>query len=345
MNDVEMVNDSAEVRRGPMITVVICTYNRATLLTGLLKTLCAQTLDKKHYEVIVVDNNSTDRTRAVTEAFCRQHENVRYCLEPRQGSSHARNRGVELALGEYVGFCDDDCEVPDNWLTIASEIIEEVSPAVFGAGFFALYHAPKPRWYKDSYGSHSLGETARVLKEETVSGGNSFYRRSLLLSLGGFDPTMGPVGKKFGFGEDIAPQLLLRSRMPQAVIYYDPRLHVYHLVRPEKFSLRWIARWRFAMGYDCYRLFHLGRDAERRNRDLWMQAARTIGLFFIALGVGVIKRDRRQYPYFQNYFYERASEYLTDLGRIYARKRLSPILTLTKISTTKIARRQSGPED
>jgi len=323
MNEIGTVTDDLRLQPAPTISVVICTYNRAALLAGVLKTLCDQTLDRSCYEVIVVDNNSSDSTRAITEEFCRRYENLRYCLESRQGSSYARNLGVQVAQGEYVAFCDDDCEVPNNWLAIASEIIEEVSPAVFGAGFFALYHTPKPRWYKDSYGSHSLGETARVLKEETVSGGNSFYRRSLLLSLGGFDTTMGPVGNKLGFGEDIAPQLLLRSRMPEAVIYYDPRLHIYHLVRPEKLSLRWVARWRFAMGYDCYRLFSEGRHPTVKNRVLWMQAARTILHFVVDLTIGMIKRDRRQYPYCQNYFYEHTSEYLTDLGRIYARKRLS----------------------
>ena len=185
----------------------------------------------------MVDNNSTDRTRAVTEEFSRRYPNVHYCFEMRQGLSHARNLGIQKARGEYVGFCDDDCEIPREWLTIAIEIIQNVSPGVFGGHYSAFYKSPKPRWCKDSYGSCDMGVEARVLvKQEFVFGGNSFYRRSLLVSLGGFDSEMGMVGNKLGYGEDVAPQLLVRSRTPEEVIYYDPRLHVYHLVRPEKMN-------------------------------------------------------------------------------------------------------------
>ncbi|MGD8380729.1 MAG: glycosyltransferase, partial [Syntrophobacterales bacterium] len=90
------------------ISVIVCTYNRAELLGGTLRTLCHQTLDTSEYEVIVVDNNSTDNTREVVDEFCRRSSNVRYCFEPQQGLSHARNQGLQEAKGKYVAYIDDD---------------------------------------------------------------------------------------------------------------------------------------------------------------------------------------------------------------------------------------------
>jgi glycosyltransferase involved in cell wall biosynthesis len=255
----------------------------------------------------------------VTDEYSRRYPNVRYCFEPRQGIAYARNHGVEEARGEYVALCDDDCELPPQWLATAKDVIDTIKPGVFGGGFFAIYDGPKPHWYKDSYGSYHLGEMARILEKDFVFGGNSFYRRSLLLNLGGFDVTRGMIGKKLGYGEEIVPQLLIRSTMPDELIYYDPKLHVRHLVRSEKMHWRWIIRESFAKGYHAYRLFSMGRDPVVKRSVLWIQAAKTLlGLLWDAT-VGVAKRDHVQYPYFQNYFFEHTAEYLKKLGRLYAR--------------------------
>lgn len=146
-----------------LISVILCTYNRADLLATALQTLCEQSLDKREYEVIVVDNNSADETRQVAEAFCRDYANVRYVFETRQGLSHARNRGWREARGEYVAYTDDDCKLPSQWLAVAKQVIEEISPGVLGGPYFAFYNTPKPRWFKDSYGSRDLGDQARAL--------------------------------------------------------------------------------------------------------------------------------------------------------------------------------------
>ena len=106
-----------------LFSVVICTYNRASLLPTALQTVCEQALDCTEYEVLVVDNNSTDETRFVTESFMQRYSNVRYCFEPQQGLSYARNRGWREARGKYVAYTDDECKVPPQWLTVAKEVI------------------------------------------------------------------------------------------------------------------------------------------------------------------------------------------------------------------------------
>ena len=99
---------------GPIISVIICTYNRAELLSTALQTLCEQTTNKSRYEIIVVDNHSQDNTHAVFEDVRHRYPNLRYCMEKRQCLSHARNRGWRESQGIYVAYIDDECKVPDQ---------------------------------------------------------------------------------------------------------------------------------------------------------------------------------------------------------------------------------------
>ena len=126
------------------ISIVICTQNRADLLADLLQTLSKQDLFRAFYEVIVVDNDSKDRTRRVAEDFCHKYENARYCIELQHGLSYARNRGMLEAKGEYVGYVDDDCKLPAQWLTVAKEIIDQIAPAIFGGPTYPFYNSQKP---------------------------------------------------------------------------------------------------------------------------------------------------------------------------------------------------------
>ena len=114
---VVLTTNSFASSSSPLISVVVCTFNRADLLETSLEALDEQILESSEYEVIVVDNNSTDNTLNVVEELCNRLTSLRYCFEPNQGLSHARNRGWREAMGEYVAYIDDDCKVPGQWLT------------------------------------------------------------------------------------------------------------------------------------------------------------------------------------------------------------------------------------
>jgi glycosyltransferase involved in cell wall biosynthesis len=301
----------------PLISVVICTYNRAGLLANILKNLCEQTLSPKHYEILIVDNNSNDNTREVTLQYSSHYPHVRYCYEPLQGQSKARNRGMQVAQGRYLAFCDDDCMIPEQWLALAKELIERISPAVFGGPFYPFYNTSKPRWYKDRYGSHTVGNAARELQaNEFVYGGNMFFCREVLESLGGFDSNLGTNAKQLGFGEDVAPQLLMRDKMPEQIVYYDPRLYVYHLVRGEKMSLRWAMHDSFQRARYTCRLFHTHKSLPTRTQILRQTIYTFVGLF-LDIVRGNVKRDRTQYPYIQNYLYENTLKYVGEFGHLF----------------------------
>lgn len=300
------------------ISVVICTYNRAELVANAIQRLLVQTLDSSHFEVIVVDNNSADNTRNVVAGFLSRFPNLRYFLELQLGLSHARNRGWREAHGKYVGFIDDDCEVPEQWLSIAKEIIDGISPAVFGGPFFPFYNSTKPRWYKDSYGTFDKGNYARNLQSnEFLSGNNIFFRRKILAELNGFNTELGMSGQKIAYGEETALQISLREIMPKVIIYYDPGLSLNHLVRSDKMNISWTIREFFADGRCSARIFKNNHILVRGYVTLLNQTClRLIALTF-DLVHGAVRRDKVRYPYYNNFLYEQALRHIRVLGYLY----------------------------
>ena len=100
------------------ITAILCTYNRCNSLVRALDSLAASVLPQSvEWEVLVVDNNSNDRTREVVEEYCRRNaDHFRYEFEPQQGKSFALNTGIRKAHGDIIAFVDDDVIVEKAWL-------------------------------------------------------------------------------------------------------------------------------------------------------------------------------------------------------------------------------------
>ena len=102
----------------PDVSVVIGTYNRCDVLRGALESLMNQDSGDTQYEVIVVDNNSSDDTRTIVENLRDKWgaNNLIYCFERTQGVSYARNRGISLARGRLIAFTDDDITPARDWV-------------------------------------------------------------------------------------------------------------------------------------------------------------------------------------------------------------------------------------
>lgn len=108
------------------LSVIIPTYNRATLLADCIESLCKQDLQSCDFEILIVDNNSRDNTRNVVETSVVAYpkNRIRYILEVRQGDFFARNRGAEEAQGKYLVFTDDDAVFDSNYLSTILYLFE-----------------------------------------------------------------------------------------------------------------------------------------------------------------------------------------------------------------------------
>jgi glycosyltransferase involved in cell wall biosynthesis len=100
----------------PSVTIAIPTYNRARLLTQTLEGLTAQDYPRELLEILIIDNNSPDNTRAVVASFGSAAHPPRHILETQQGANFARNRALAEARGEIIVYGDDDILLPPDWL-------------------------------------------------------------------------------------------------------------------------------------------------------------------------------------------------------------------------------------
>jgi glycosyltransferase involved in cell wall biosynthesis len=117
----------------PKVTVAIPTYNRAAFLRQTLAGIAAQRFPREAFEVLVIDNNSTDDTRAVVAEFAGERPAPRHILETRQGLDFARNRAVAEARGEIIVFGDDDILVETDWLAQMTAPLLSDQPGRIGA--------------------------------------------------------------------------------------------------------------------------------------------------------------------------------------------------------------------
>jgi glycosyltransferase involved in cell wall biosynthesis len=239
----------------PLLSIVICTYNRAEWLGRCLASLEPQCVDANRVETIVVDNNSTDETKRVVENFSTRLANFRYVFEETQGLSHARNRGIREALGEYIAYLDDDAVASSNWVN-ATIVFFETHPdaSAVGGPFIPFSTVPIPPWFPSEYGRWRLeGGTRKIGPNEWISGLNMAFRKQALIDAGGFDPYLGMTGNTVSYGEDT--NLLLGLQAGNHNVYYCDAMLVEHAILPHKLSLAWLLKSGFANGYDAKRTF------------------------------------------------------------------------------------------
>ncbi len=304
-----------------LFSVVICTYNRAALLEIALDSALAQDYPAHDFEVIVVDNHSTDATAQVTQRRMSQHTHLRYEFEAVQGLSAARNHGWQAARGRFVAYLDDDAQAPHDWLSQAANVLRTHGELdAFGGPYFASYNCPKPDWFRDAYGSWELAPQERfLLPADHLCGGNMFVRRQVFETVGGFDLALGMSGAKPAFGEETAFLRHMRQALPQARLLYSPAVSVRHLVQPRKMRLRYQLRLRFSEGRYAYLVFSDGRHSMGLHHALGLVVMPlVIGL---AASVGVLVRHREKYPTWQNYYFEVVMAHVARYGKLVERTR------------------------
>lgn len=302
---------------GLRLSLVICTYNRPDLVEQVLATIAEQDAPRDSYEVLVIDNASPKDIASVVASYDGRIPGLRCIREERVGLSHARNRGYREARGEYVGYVDDDCKLPPEWVSTALRTIHEVHPVMYGGPARAFYMTPKPRWFRDRYGSANFGTAAGPLKDRTLSGMNMVIRKDALDAVGGFDPELGMSGMTMAYGEETALQKRLRNHYGPDCGYYDPALYVFHLVRPEKMRVLWIMRRRFLGGLYGYRCGGGDLMSGAGSIRLWVKAVRIAVGFGLDVARATFLRDRHRYPTLPNYIWEHASYRLERLGQVW----------------------------
>lgn len=250
------------------VTLVVCTFNRPQSLSEVLDRIAVQDVPScVSWEVVVVDNNSTDGTREVIEEFSRRFEGrFRYVFEGRQGLSFARNAGIRKSRGDVVAFTDDDVTIGPDWLWSLTSNLLNGEWAGAGGRIVPIWAKQLPAWMSID-DSHTMGPFALFdLGEEAGElyrppyGANMAFHRTTFEKFGVFRTDLGRSAGDSCGGEDT--EFSGRLLAGGGRLRYEPRAEVFHPAPESRMTKKYVLQWWFWFGYG--EVVQLGRPSDAR---------------------------------------------------------------------------------
>lgn len=236
------------------MSAVICSYNRARFIIDAVESLFNQEFDKDSYEVIVVDNNSTDNTVALLEAYKQAHPDYHfsYYVEHNQGVAYTRTRCATEARGEIVAYLDDDSTAQPGWLKGIHDFFEE-HPEVWSVGgkIVPRFLTGIPNWYSKYFfglvGNFDQGPRVKQLTGARYPcGANMAFRKRVFEEIGYFNTDLGRKGTGLLANEE--KDIYLRILAAGHDVYYLPHVWVLHSVESNKFDKNYVRRHSMGIG-------------------------------------------------------------------------------------------------
>ena len=283
---------------GLTIVAILPTFNRAELLGKALDSaLAAAVPDGSEVCIVVVDNNSTDRTREIVAGYIERHgpRRVRYLFEPRQGRQFALNRGIADTSSDIVAMFDDDEILESTWFEVIADCFKDQQIDFIGGPYRPDWSAPAPEWlpengYGGVLGIIDNGPTRRRYDSPgfgaMLSGGNSAIRRRAL-------EKCGPYSDSYMYAEDryMYGQLCKTG----AVGYYIPELVIYHHIPEKRLNKAYFRHWALTEGGNRG-AFAVGDGARHwaLGAPLWMWRRTAEAALRICLGHASGRANRPQ---------------------------------------------------
>jgi len=234
------------------ISVIICTYNRAS---GLLQTLQSiRQMDIPEgtcWELIIVDNNSSDDTQNVIQEFARSADiDIKNIFEGTQGLSYARNAGLERATGKLIAFTDDDVIVDRQWLANISRAFASSDAWCIGGKILPIWSRPKPKWLSKrihyALALLDYGDEVKEMTSPSLWGANMSFRAAVFDSYGRFDTSLGRKGGNLVSGEET--ELMKKILGDEKRVLYVPDIVVKHVIDVSRINKRYFIKWHFTQG-------------------------------------------------------------------------------------------------
>ncbi len=223
-----------------IVTVAICTWNRCGLLRSTLARLTEIVVPRGlEWELIVVDNNSTDDTAAVIESFANRLP-LRRVLEEQMGLSNARNAAVQASRGQYILWTDDDVLVDHHWLEAMCEAFERhPDAAFFGGPIEPLFEGQPPRWLADdwrlvadAYALRDFGSQELPLTTDRLPFGANYAVRTAEQRAHSYNPMLGRRGAQMTAGEET--EVLLALLAEGCTGWWTPAASVKHFIPTQR---------------------------------------------------------------------------------------------------------------
>ena len=229
------------------ITVAIPTYNRAEFLRQTLVGLTAQQFPREHFEILVIDNNSSDATRAVVESFASSVPVPCHILETKQGLDHARNRAIAEARGEIIVFGDDDILVQPDWLAqIAVPLLADQPRRIGAVGGEVIPVFPDglPEWVAEWHAPLSFrNDTGPLESRHSPMGANLAFPKWVFEQIGPFHTALDRAAGNYFSGGD--SEMIRRVRAAGLEVWFSPAAAVKHQIPASRTTFRYASRHAF----------------------------------------------------------------------------------------------------
>lgn len=220
------------------ISIVICTYNRDKFLPESLDSLTKQTVDNDFFEILIIDNNSTDKTETISKNFIENNPqlNIKYHFEANKGLSFARNRGIKEACSPIIAYVDDDAILTPDYIKNILTFFAS-NPQAMGAGGEVIpkYESGEEPIWNSKYVSAMSGKVnhGNLLKKYTKAmkypvGCNMIYKKEILVKAGGFN-------NQLTFRSD-DKYIFHQIHKLTDEIYYIPNATLYHYIDEDRLS-------------------------------------------------------------------------------------------------------------
>jgi glycosyltransferase involved in cell wall biosynthesis len=229
-----------------LISVVVCTYNRQEYLPDCLKHLAAQSAQSQDYEILIIDNKSTDNTATIAQDFIKDHPelNAYYFCETNQGHTFARNRGINEATGEILSFIDDDAFVDYHFIKeIQSYFNQNNEVSAIGGKISPVYEGENPKWMSKYLltlvSALDMGNTPKKFKGSKFPiGANMAFRAEVFEKYGLFNTDLGRRGSGLEGGDE--KEVFLRMKKEKEQIHYVPSVKVDHIIPEKRLTMEYI---------------------------------------------------------------------------------------------------------
>ena len=228
-----------------MVSVIVCTYNREQYLPKTLGHLKHQSAASEDYEIVIINNNSTDSSDQICQNFMIENPdlNISYHIEYNQGHTYARNRGIKESKGELLAFIDDDAFVDQDYTkNIAAFFIQFSDVAAIGGKITPIYETEEPKWMSKHLlplvAALNMGNSIVEFKKRKFPiGANMVYRATVFEKYGLFDVTLGRRGDGLEGGDE--KDLIFRIKAEEKV-YYVPSISVDHIIPAKRLEMSYI---------------------------------------------------------------------------------------------------------
>lgn len=237
------------------LSVIICTYNRDKYIYNVLKSLAENNFSQDLYEIIFINNNSTDTTESACTLFQKDYPTIpfHYFVETKQGLSFARNRGIKESTGEWLIFLDDDAFVGKDYLQNLSNNLKDYPDAkAFGGKILPFFESGTTptwmsRWSYSWVSALDMGNQVQLFKSKAYPiGANMGIKSSCIQQCGDFNTALGRSKDNLMGGEE--KDLFNRLKAIEAPIYYFPNIAVQHAIPEQRTTKEFIAKLALGVG-------------------------------------------------------------------------------------------------